>query len=92
MTEKEEELEQIRAWCDAAIGFMRQHDPSPKWFFDSMQGIVSDVIDAQDLRGARQMRREVAEMVGAMSRDDVRRLDQLLFEKFGKGLKSRRPR
>lgn len=79
------ELEDLRDWCIAILGFMSELSPSH--LFDHTKDAVNAAFARGDLRGLKIAAKDLGEWAKGLAPSDCNNLDVALRTQFGRGLR-----
>lgn len=83
---KAEELASVTEWCRAILTFWRESGVSPE-MCSSLEDVVAQTLQKEDLRGMRQVAKELVKLTSALSVHEWDKLDDVLRREFGRGLR-----
>lgn len=81
------EATQLRDWCLTILRFISELAPSSPFFAQAQQGIGA-AFEMRDVRGLRIAAKDLLDWTRDLPVDQQAQLDQLLFSRFGRGLKA----
>ena len=89
--EEERELKLLKEWCESIISFIEEtdiHTTNSKMIYLAAKNIIVQTFNSKDLKGMRIIARDQSEWAKGLEENEVKKLNYLLQNKFGRDLTS----
>ena len=84
-SKKKEEVEQLRNWCLTIVRFIGERGASD--LFRELENAINKGAERGSLRGLKIVAGDLREMAGGLNAQDQEKLDAIMLERFGRGLR-----